>query len=66
MGYNTNPPYWKSRVTQMIDWAGQVGIYVVVDWHTVNPGDPNSSDYDEKWDFWGYISIKYHYHCGHT
>jgi aryl-phospho-beta-D-glucosidase BglC (GH1 family) len=58
-GYNTNPSYWKGRVAQMIDWAGQVGIYVLIDWHTLTPGDPNDGSYNEKWDFWGYISSKY-------
>lgn len=55
-GYNTNPNYWKGRVTEMIKWAGQLGIYVLVDWHTLTPGDPNDKSYDQKWDFWGYVS----------
>jgi len=44
-GYNTNPTYWKARVQEMIDWAGDLGVYVVVDWHVLNPGDPTDSSY---------------------
>ena len=31
-------------------------MYVVIDWHTLTPGDPNDGAYDQKWDFWGFIS----------
>lgn len=55
-GYNTNPSYWKGRVTELVEWAEILGIYAIVDWHTLTPGNPWDSSYDQRWDFWGYIS----------
>jgi len=55
-GYNSNPDHWKSKVAEYIDWCGQFGIYCLVDWHTLTPGNPNDGSYNNKWDFWGYIS----------
>lgn len=40
----------------MINWGEQLGVYIIVDWHTLTPGDPNDGSYNNKWDFWGYIS----------
>ncbi|WP_203455622.1 glycoside hydrolase family 5 protein [Legionella sp. MW5194] len=40
-GYETNPAQFTSQVSQLIDEAYDRGIYVIVDWHILNPGDPN-------------------------
>ena len=45
-GYNTNPSYWKGRVTELVEWAEILGIYAIVDWHTLTPGNPWDSSYD--------------------
>lgn len=58
-GYNNNPGYWKGRVAEMVNWAGQLGIYALIDWHTLTPGDPNDGSYNNKWDFWGFMSSKH-------
>lgn len=33
-----------------------MGIYALVDWHVLTPGNPNDGSYSNYWDFWGYIS----------
>ncbi|CAM5268587.1 glycoside hydrolase family 5 protein [Streptomyces aurantiogriseus] len=40
-GYETNPKKYTDLVHRMIERASARGLYVVVDWHMVNPGDPN-------------------------
>ncbi|KTD45909.1 chitinase [Legionella rubrilucens] len=40
-GYETNPTQFTNQVSQLIDEAYDRGIYVIVDWHILNPGDPN-------------------------
>ena len=45
-GYNTDPSHWKSKVAEMVNWAGELGLYALIDWHTLTPGDPNDPSYD--------------------
>ncbi|MCE0723762.1 glycoside hydrolase family 5 protein [Legionella resiliens] len=40
-GYETNPTKFTNDVSQLIDEASERGVYVIVDWHILNPGDPN-------------------------
>ncbi|WP_207385027.1 glycoside hydrolase family 5 protein [Legionella fairfieldensis] len=40
-GYETNPAAFTEQVSRLINEAYNRGIYVIVDWHILNPGDPN-------------------------
>lgn len=40
-GYETNPAKFTQEVSALINEAYNRGIYVIVDWHILNPGDPN-------------------------
>ncbi|WED41796.1 cellulase family glycosylhydrolase [Legionella cardiaca] len=40
-GYETDPSRFTNEVSTLIDEAFNRGIYVIVDWHILNPGDPN-------------------------
>jgi len=40
-GYLTNPAGFRAQVDNIVDWTAQSGIYCVIDWHILNPGDPN-------------------------
>ncbi len=40
-GYETNPEHFTQEMNQLINEATQRGIYVIVDWHILTPGDPN-------------------------
>lgn len=57
-GYVTNPPYWKSWIDNMVAICGSKGIYCIIDWHVLNPGDPNAN-LTEARDFWSYMSAKH-------
>lgn len=43
-GYATNPQV-KDKVIEGIKLAIQNDMYVIVDWHVLNPGDPNAEIY---------------------
>jgi len=40
-GYETNPAAFTAQVQSYIDMATARGLYVIVDFHTLSPGDPN-------------------------
>jgi endoglucanase len=40
-GYETNPTKFTQQVNDLINQASNLGIYVIVDWHILSPGDPN-------------------------
>jgi|GEM_PF-2641990 aryl-phospho-beta-D-glucosidase BglC (GH1 family) len=57
-GYLRNPEYWKSYIDSWVDKCGQLGIYCMIDWHVLYPGDPNAY-VDEALDFWKYMATKH-------
>ncbi len=57
-GYVTNPTYWRNWIDDMVDLCGQFGIYCMIDWHVLTPGDPNTNLNEAK-EFWGYMSQKH-------
>ncbi|KZN60347.1 cellulase family glycosylhydrolase [Pseudoalteromonas luteoviolacea] len=40
-GYENDPAGFTAQMNTLIDKASQRGLYVLVDWHQLNPGDPN-------------------------
>lgn len=40
-GYETNPRKFTDLVHSIIEQASARGMYAIVDWHMLNPGDPN-------------------------
>lgn len=58
-GYNTNPIGFKQRMCEMIDICGELGIYCIVDWHILTPGNPLDSKYGGAKEFFSFISQKY-------
>jgi hypothetical protein len=40
-GYLSNPTGIKTQVDNITDWSAASGMYCIIDWHTLNPGDPN-------------------------
>ncbi|SFW79131.1 cellulase family glycosylhydrolase [Amycolatopsis australiensis] len=40
-GYETNPPWFTNRVNSLVDEAEKRGMYAVIDFHALTPGDPN-------------------------
>jgi endoglucanase len=40
-GYETNPAGFTNQVNQYVDLAESKGLYAIIDFHTLTPGDPN-------------------------
>jgi hypothetical protein len=58
--YEGNPAFWKSYVDNLVDICGSLGIYCIIDWHVLNPGDPNDATYlPMAKEFWDYMSKKH-------
>jgi hypothetical protein len=54
-GYKTDPTGWKSKIDRWVDQIGALGMYCLIDWHTLSDGDPNTNITLAK-DFWDYMS----------
>jgi aryl-phospho-beta-D-glucosidase BglC (GH1 family) len=57
-GYVNNPSFWKTWIDNMVDACAARGIYCMIDWHVLNPGDPNANIVESR-DFWTYMSDKH-------
>jgi endoglucanase len=44
-GYKNDPFGMLAKVEKGIKLASDRGLYVIVDWHVLTPGDPNANDY---------------------
>ncbi|XID90155.1 carbohydrate-binding domain-containing protein [Paenibacillaceae bacterium WGS1546] len=58
-GYASKPQEIKQRVIDGIDYAINNDLYVIVDWHVHDPGDPNAEIYAGAYDFFAEISDLY-------
>jgi hypothetical protein len=47
-GYLNDKVGIRTKVNQIVDWSEQNGMYCVIDWHILNPGDPNVHTADAK------------------
>jgi endoglucanase len=54
-GYLTNPSGFRAQVDGIINLAASNGLYVIIDWHMLNPGDPNAHLAESK-TFFAYMS----------
>ena len=43
-GYASRPEL-KQKVKDIVQWCKELGIYVVIDWHVLTPGNPSASTY---------------------
>jgi len=54
-GYKTDPTGWKAKIDRWVDQIGALGMYCMIDWHTLLDGDPNTNITLAK-DFWDHMS----------
>ncbi|GAB3991615.1 hypothetical protein GCM10028807_22050 [Spirosoma daeguense] len=40
-GYLNNQSGLRTKINQIVDWTAQAGVYCIIDWHILNPGNPN-------------------------
>jgi aryl-phospho-beta-D-glucosidase BglC (GH1 family) len=53
--YLDKPAYWRGEVDKLVDYATKYGMYAMIDWHMLGPGDPNIN-IDEAKEFWEYMA----------
>ncbi|MBB5018274.1 endoglucanase [Chitinivorax tropicus] len=57
-GYETDPAGFTAQVERLIDEATKRGMYALIDWHQLSPGDPNHNLAHAK-TFFSHIAKKY-------
>ena len=57
-GYETDPAGYRAMVDTIVDEAGQRGLYALIDWHILNPGDP-TYNLDRAKEFFRYMAGKH-------
>lgn len=57
-GYVNDPSGWKTRIDNLVDACAARGIYCLIDWHVLNPGDPWANIAEAR-EFWTYMSAKH-------
>jgi uncharacterized protein YjdB len=58
--YEGNPTFWRGYVDNLVDVSGNLGVYCIIDWHVLTPGDPSDPAYFQMAkDFWDYMSKKH-------
>ena len=68
-GYGDMGPSARAKLLEklenIVDWCEELGIYVIIDWHVLTPGDPNAwldsrgASSGLAIDFWEYVANKY-------
>ncbi len=58
-GYNENPEEMRNFISQIVDWCEEFGIYAVIDWHILTPGNPLAPEYAGAEEFFRYFATKY-------
>jgi len=41
-GYLSDPPRFRTKINQIVDWTAAAGIYCIIDWHILENGNPNA------------------------
>jgi endoglucanase len=57
-GFESSPETSVSKVERIVRAAAGAGVYVIVDWHVLNPGDPRTYA-DDAARFFDYMSARY-------
>lgn len=57
-GFATDPSV-EQRVHDVVQWCEELGIYVVIDWHVLTPGNPNADTYAGADDFFARAAARY-------
>jgi hypothetical protein len=58
-GYNTDPEWNTQMMKNLIEWTGELGVYCIVDWHMLSPGDPLAPEYKDAPAFFKEIADSY-------
>lgn len=57
-GYETDPAGFRAKVDALVNMAVSRGMYVILDWHMLTPGDPNYNTTRAK-EYFAYMAQKH-------
>eukprot|EP00659_Diplonema_papillatum_P000305 gene305-422_t len=57
-GYATDPSV-KNKLKDVVQWCKELGIYVIIDWHMLSPGNPLDPVYSGASAFFAEVSNQY-------
>lgn len=57
-GYKNDPEGWKVTLREKIDAVIEAGLYVIIDWHILADGNPQTNQAEAE-EFFGYFSALY-------
>ncbi|HEB31517.1 MAG TPA: glycoside hydrolase family 5 protein [Spirochaetes bacterium] len=57
-GYKTDPEHFRDMIDTLVDETLKRGMYCIIDWHILDPGDP-MENLDEAEKFFAYMSNKH-------
>lgn len=58
-GYNTDPRKFRDKVETLAGYCEEFGLYCIIDWHVLTPGDPNDAAYSTADAFFEWASDKF-------
>ncbi len=58
-GYNTDPEKFRAKLCEIVDLCEKMGIYCLVDWHILTPGNPLDPKYAGAQEFFQFMANKY-------
>jgi hypothetical protein len=64
-GYTINPTFFDPFIDDIVNWCEELGIYLIIDWHVLDPGDPNfyltsrGAHTGAAIDFWKKMAVLY-------
>jgi hypothetical protein len=64
-GYTINPTFFDQMIHNAVNWCEELGIYLIIDWHVLDPGDPNfyltsrGANTGPAIDFWKRMAVLY-------
>ena len=60
--YDGDTAFWRGYINNLVDICGELGIYCIIDWHVLIPGNPNDTTYSTlpmAKKFWDCMSRKH-------
>lgn len=58
-GYNTDPAKFREKVETLVGYCEKYGMYCIIDWHVLHPGNPNDPKYDTAEAFFAWAVEKF-------
>lgn len=58
-GYNNDPAGFRQKIVDYVRYCEELGIYCIIDWHILTPGNPNDQTYAGADEFFEWASATF-------